>query len=1206
VPQIDRAEYFYNQFKMHLVFGVLSVGLIGVTLAIIYADWNREWKQYQAEFRDMQIDRTRQRLEEATTASVDRVADLEKKLAAAQKELEANADEYAAAKERVRVGKANTVSTRMSMQAKRAEADEARYEYELLKSEHRGPDTPRHLLRLAEYRARFEREFAEANRLRDIYNKAELDFEAANKALGEMTAAVNAIQKELVVATSETGRLQRQLNGMRKNLFNDAFRNLPLVDFIAPSFRIQQTLINDIKDDIHFAHVGKVDRCQTCHVAIDKPGFEDAPQPLTTHPDLEMYVSDASPHASKLMGCTVCHEGNGMSTEFGRAAHTPRDYEQQKEWEAKYHWHKQHHWERPMLPKGLEQTSCNKCHTQPEQIPTAEVLLHGHTLFLQKGCYACHSIEKPAYQKQKNPGPTLRHVTEKLTPGWVNRWVADPWHFRPDTAMPRLFHLENNTDPLSTAQDNVMVEAATRYLFAKATPIDMPTPPNTGDVAAGEELFKVVGCMACHVVDGVNEEAQAAAGDQYQVSNFGPNLSKIGAKTNHRWLYGWLKEPKHYWPDTAMPSLRLEDQEATDIAAYLMTLQGEAVEEAPLPSLDPDVIDGLIVLDMATKMPEKDIRTMLASMSENDKLLLLGEKSINQKQCYSCHEINGFEGANPIILSFTDAGAKDLDRLFFGHISNYPSTEMVAAAKEKKEPVNSWHHYLHSLADSTVNTPYSQRGEVQGSATLRFPDQYGNAFVPYPTDADNATVAVEDTFVPKDRLAYYFNQIKNPQLWDRGINKNWWEKQRMGQFGLSDAESHALALFVASQRQIPVAAKLKDKITPNGQALVEGRQVIKQFNCQACHTIGLYEDILNISPKDPADIYAGGISEVDLGKTRLWTSRAIMGKIPLFNDKEEQIGTDIREVLGKNRWLVGDIFDKEYGDFLPAADFLMGYDVRRVPVFGKHEGWVRQHYASLPVAPPVLYEQGRKTRPEWLFQWLKQVHTLRPHIKVRMPQYDFTDAEVGAIVHYFAAHDGEPWPFQPEERLAENLDMVAIGHQVYLETVKCNLCHPAGDSMPTNSNQSAWAPNLALAQQRLKVDWVKRWLRNPQAIYPGTLMPNNFYLDEGEKLTPTLGPAEKMEEYVSGLASWFQSLDVRVARTVYPNLIAFEKERAAAAAKQDAEDAEGTAAPATDGTTAPAKPAKTDEDNPYAAAPATVPGTAPTHVEKEKVVGLAQ
>ena len=34
-----------------------------------------------------------------------------------------------------------------------------------------------------------------------------------------------------------------------------------------------------------------------------------------------------------------------------------------------------------------------------------------------------------------------------------------------------------------------------------------------------------------------------------------------------------------------------------------------------------------------------------------------------------------------------------------------------------------------------------------------------------------------------------------------------------------------------------------------------------------------------------------------------------------------------------------------------------------------------------------------------------------------------------------------------------------------------------------------WAPNLAMTKDRLRPEWVVEWMRNPQAIMPGTKMP---------------------------------------------------------------------------------------------------------------------
>ena len=54
----------------------------------------------------------------------------------------------------------------------------------------------------------------------------------------------------------------------------------------------------------------------------------------------------------------------------------------------------------------------------------------------------------------------------------------------------------------------------------------------------------------------------------------------------------------------------------------------------------------------------------------------------------------------------------------------------------------------------------------------------------------------------------------------------------------------------------------------------------------------------------------------------------------------------------------------------------------------------------------------------------------------------------------------------------------------------CLKCHTTGD--PTH-DKIATAPNFLLAKERLKPDWVVRWITDPAAISPGTSMPSGLF-----------------------------------------------------------------------------------------------------------------
>ena len=91
-----------------------------------------------------------------------------------------------------------------------------------------------------------------------------------------------------------------------------------------------------------------------------------------------------------------------------------------------------------------------------------------------------------------------------------------------------------------------------------------------GDEINGEKLFNAVGCAGCHIIAPEKSDLPDINSSYTLLSQQGPNLINLGSKTTSEWVYKWIKDPTSYWPDTKMPDLRLTDQEAKDITAYLM------------------------------------------------------------------------------------------------------------------------------------------------------------------------------------------------------------------------------------------------------------------------------------------------------------------------------------------------------------------------------------------------------------------------------------------------------------------------------------------------------------------------------------------------------------------------------------------------------------------------------------------------------------
>src|SRR5205823_1081511 len=131
---------------------------------------------------------------------------------------------------------------------------------------------------------------------------------AVNAELGKYTGESTKIQKDIDAILFDQNRLEKQLDAIQPSLVKNVL-NGPLIDFMAPTLTVRQTVLPTVLDDVNFTKVPKMDRCTTCHLAIDSKGYEKYPQPYTTHPNLSVYLGSDSPHPLNKIGCTVCHQG---------------------------------------------------------------------------------------------------------------------------------------------------------------------------------------------------------------------------------------------------------------------------------------------------------------------------------------------------------------------------------------------------------------------------------------------------------------------------------------------------------------------------------------------------------------------------------------------------------------------------------------------------------------------------------------------------------------------------------------------------------------------------------------------------------------------------------------------------------------------------------------------------------------------------------
>jgi cbb3-type cytochrome oxidase cytochrome c subunit/uncharacterized protein YlxW (UPF0749 family) len=559
MPKRD-IDHAYDINRLNMFFALSSVLLFAFFAWMLWADFDRDWKSYQAKFRRLDRNRTEalEGQEIAALRSNPEYVKVYTELQSAQAQLNQHRKDYQKALDQQRGVQGEWYKADQKFRFKKAEFEARRYEYEESVAVHGKEGAKKEEEKLKDTQTELDHLSAELDKVNA--KKAAID-----GSVEKYTKQIDDLEKQKSKLTTKLDRLARKRQGLIPSIAG-VFRNLPLVDFIGPSIKIQQVVVDNIYEDLNFTRVPRVDRCMTCHASIAQEGYEagtDIPnygkieQPFVSHPNFKLFVGTDSKHPMETFGCTGCHLGRGRSTDFVGAVHVPADEKEKKRWEEDLHWHKMQHWEYPMYTREMVEASCVKCHQGAAQIPEGKKINVARYLFIENGCHGCHLTK--GFENLPKIGPNLEHISSKVTKDWAFKWIKNPHAFRPTTRMPRYFLNSNNSSPEDIARNDVEVRSIVEYLFSKSKPIDYQPIQLSGDPANGKKLVMEIGCVGCHLMEGEKPSKPDTR------RRFGPPLIKLGSKTNAAWLFNWLREPRHYSPETRIPNMKLTYQEATDI-----------------------------------------------------------------------------------------------------------------------------------------------------------------------------------------------------------------------------------------------------------------------------------------------------------------------------------------------------------------------------------------------------------------------------------------------------------------------------------------------------------------------------------------------------------------------------------------------------------------------------------------------------------------
>jgi mono/diheme cytochrome c family protein len=1005
----------YSIRSLNWIFALSSIGLLMVSGLMVGYDYIRGWKWFQREFMRMQQERIEDDLRAAERAeNKKQLASLDEQMRASDVEIARHRQSYLVAQKELDGWEGKHYAADQDYRFAKANLDAQRYVAELSVVQHRADAAAQQ----AEYKRQSDhvqdlllhlqdvtRERDAAKARVDAWLKKVTDAEATKK---ELTASIDLSNKQLQTVEMKAGSTNWLLN-------------LPMLDFINPTLKIDQVVLPDLFVDVNYIHVPRVDRCMTCHRAIDRPGFEskkeaarlekelqakldtfqipfekrkdtedriaqlkrieDAPydtlNPWRTHPQLDTFVGSASPHPLLEFGCTACHKGQDRATEFGRAGHVPPNPKMERRWSGVSIWtlgffptsrdFEQRNWgweenpflETPMYPRQYYEAGCIKCHAGQVMIDKGERVSKAMQTVELYGCYACHKINNWRFTDLRRPGPDLTGIAEKTTPQWAIRWISEPHSFRSTTRMPSFFYQRNMIDPkvvppAEIAQNikyqDAEIHSIVSYLFAKSTHRVWQAPP-PGNAANGQKIVESVGCMACHIPgetikDEKTGQIRLARRDDYPVErNYGFNFTGVGTKTHAGWIFNWIKNPKSYYPDAPMPSLRLTDPEAADVTAYLMTLQKPQFMQAPVRSADPKAVRELAKGYLINTMTDRDAEAKLATMPMQDQLVYLGQRSIEKYGCYSCHNIKGFEGLKPIGTELTIEGSKALHLFDFGFAHEY-------VAEDGRHE-----HIQHSVP------------------------------------------------------SWVYNKVRNPRIYDDERTKPYNDKLKMPNFHLSQDEAQLITTVVLGLTKDLVAQNRMAAQDPAMRLVEEGRKRVSQHNCRGCHVVDGTGRAIAATIADtnflPPDLSPEGaraqspflfnfLKDPTVMKIRPWLSV----RMPTFHFTDDEANTLVSFFAGEGK---AQQWDTTHGLNPPPQNIAIGKEVfammrcaqchQTTPV--NPESPPMPNVADTTSLAPNLTLARLRLRHEWIADWIR-----RPNEMIngtRMPTNFPRDAATGGF-----------------------------------------------------------------------------------------------------------------------------------------------------------------------------------------------------------------
>jgi cytochrome c2 len=762
------------------------------------------------------------------------------------------------------------------------------------------------------------------------------------------------------------------------------------------------------------------------------------PHPYSSHPRLDLFVSDASPHKMSTFACTICHEGQGSATEFKWASHTPNDPTVAREWALEYGWFNNHHWIYPMLPERFTQATCLKCHHDVVELepsekfpdPPAEKLMHGYHLIRKYGCYGCHEVN--GYDgPTKRIGPDLR-----LEPNFFAVAQQLEWEGKQ-----RSEQLENVTAEADADKEAL---AGAKSRLAQMMGLAKTLAANPEDNASRRQLMVMIeedqaasatsspqqGAVPTSALTPQSHRLAVMLRDVDAPGSLrkpGPSLRFVKEKVDDAFLYDWIWNPQHFRPTTRMPKFfTLWDH---------LKEEPESLKHAQ--DLEPIEVRGLVAyLNDRSQNFEPIPRPEGVDEWTDEQMIARGKQQFEMRGCLACHTHNDFPDTKKFRTKDDIVQGPDL--------SNIGAKFSLAVNKKGPQWLYSWikeptRYHPRTVMPNVFLEPLKVNEVVK--------DAEGNPV----KDENGMDKTVEKVFDPAEDITTYllsdshgeWTPVKSQQELAAPLGEE--EKKALRDLTLEylneaffeDAAKKYYDTGLTESMRAELKGAETELITPDGKLSDAqrlryiGLKTVSKYGCYGCHDIPGFEDakpigtqLQNWGRKDPSRLAFEHIGHYGHGHKGP-TSAVKNGSKP---------GSAIGDTRNTDNTRKSGL-DREGGGSPPDAH------VGTQPTDSHHEapaGFEDYYQDQLHGGSRIGFAYQKLKEPR-SYDYQKTANK-RYNERLRMPQFPFNAADREAVITFVVGLVAEPPREKYLYRANPRAKAIAEG-KIVLEKFNCAGCH---------------------------------------------------------------------------------------------------------------------------------------------------------------------